>query len=605
MKISIDAFTGAAPKLSPTMLPNSSAQVASNVKLISGSLKPVNTPKLASSSIIANATSVYMLGAAGAGVPLSWVNDVDVAASPVSDSEYRIYYTGDGGPKKSSAALAGAPTGGPVISYDLGVAAPDAITGTPSAVVSAGGSVPAGTYVYVYTYETLFGGALREESAPSQAVTVTVTAGNQTVTLSGLDAPTSLTNNPFSRKKIYRSTGTTLQLVGWTTNFTDTTFVDSFSAAAISKDALATDGWIPPPTDLQGISTLPSSVLVGFRGNEVWFSEPGFPHAWPAKYMQAFDTPIVGLKTFGNNVVLGTQSFPYSGGGVHPDSFTFQKLPMLEPCLAKRSMASDEFGVLYASANGLVAVGNDFTGVVSANFIARDTFAIYAPDTFTACVYERRYYGFYSSLAYGSGAWVYARNESSPVSNLTMSARAVLIDQKTAKMLLVDAGDGKLYQFDPIDTLPYTYTWKSKLFQAPSAMNLGCFRINGQEDSISDTAWAAYVSGINATITAANASAYAAGNLLSALGSTEIGAPAVLGGIGGSTLAPLIGVVSPTVGVTVFAGRNPVLSGNYALNTTYRLPAGFRALGWEVSITGQREVRGIIMATSPQELNNG
>lgn len=599
MKIQVASFSGLAPKISPSLLPNAGGQVAKNVKLISGSLKPINTPSKLFSGLVSGTKSAYLLGAPGTAIPLSWAVDTDVAPSPIADAEYRIYTTDGSTPKKTTLAMAtaaGAPYTGSW--YNLGVPGP---TSAPAAAVTAGANVPTGTYTYIYTYVTLFGTVLTEESAHSPPVIVTVTAGaNQAVALTGLANPASTTNYNFQYKRIYRTTGTAFQLVAQVAIAT-TSYTDNLAPTSILGDPLLTVGWLPPPADLQGITTLPNSSLVGFRNNEVWFSEPGFPHAWPVAYMQAMDTAIVGLGTFGNTVVVCTQAFPYAASGVHPDSFTFAKLPFLEPCLAKRSIASDEFGVLYASANGLVAVGNDANGVITAPFITRDNWADFDPATFTSAVFNRRYYGFYDSATKGAGGVVFARGDEAPFATLDRDVTAVVLDKKTARLLFVSKSDNYLYDYDTLGNLPESYTWKSKLFQSPRPINLGCFRIIGAEDSADDIALAQIVAALNAAITASNASLYALGNLQSELNAHGLNGMA----LNDSALKPLIPAVIKTIGVTVWAGKNIRLQGNFEFNRVYRLPSGYMTLGWEIGVMGQREVLAVEMAISPQELAGG
>jgi len=597
MKIRVDAFTGSMPRMASNLLPISAAQEAKNVKLWAGSLRSVNTPEQASIvALTANSQSFYMLGDPASEVPLSWSTDVDVAASPISDSEYRVYYTGDGLPKKTTLALAtsaSAPYPGSNWYY-LGVPAP---TATPSASTTTG-SVPAGTWVYCYTVVTQFGTTLLEESATSPTVTITL-SGTGGVALTGMTSP-STTGRNHVYKRIYRTTGTSFQLVAQIP-FANTTYTDTLSATGILGDALQTATWTPPPDDLQGICALPSGVLVGFRKNEIWFSEPGYPHAWPVAYMQALDTQIVGIKAFGNNVGVATQAFPYFGSGVHPDGFTFQKMPFLEPCLSKRSLAADEFGMLYASSNGIVSVGSDTSGLISSNAITRDEFLAFAPSTFSSCVYERRYYGFYNDATYGVGAFVFSRNDPGQVTVLTSPATGAAVDKSTARMLFIGSTDNKLYRFDPPTTVPYTYTWKSKLFEIPAAANFSCVRIVGKSTSAADASAQAAVDAANAAITTANASAYASGVPNSEIDAIEINAMA----INGSVLTPLIPSIEKTVGFSIWADGNLKLSGDFAQNVTYRLPAGFRATNWEFSVTGQREVLAVEIADSPQELAHG
>lgn len=598
MKISIDAFTGMAPKVGPHLLPVQAAQRAVNVKLLSGAIKPVNRPKLVSTGIAVGAKSVFMLGVAGSAVPVSWAVDVDVANSPVPDSEYRIYYTGDGAPKKTSALLCGSPIGGPNAWYNLGVPAPAA---APSAAATTG-SVPAGTYVYVFTYVTQFGATLLEESAPSNPVTITLGAAGG-VALTGLVDPVSSTNYNFVYKRIYRSTGTTLQLVAQIPVAT-TAYTDTLSATSILGDALGTAGWTPPPSDLKGITSLPSSVLVGFRGNEVWFSEPGFPHAWPFQYMQSLDSQIVGLKAFGNNIVIATQANPYAASGLHPSAFTLQKLPLLEPCLSKRSLVSDEFGALYASANGLVSITSDASGLASAQVLSRDTFAQFYPSTITAAVFERRYYGFYDSDSGGAGGFIFTREDAGPITTTDVRATAIHVDQSTAQLIFANKDDGHLYQYDPVDSSPFRFLWKSKVFILESAANLGCFRISGPELTRSDNDASAAINTLNEGIASTNNALYASGAL--AIGAVNsLVANEDANGINGSGMSPMIPYPLSTFDVVVSAGGVDVSYQTCVVNKLYRLPSGFRNIGWEIAISGQREVRGIDMAISPQELRNG
>lgn len=597
MKITIGRFAGIAPKITPAMLPDFAGQIASNLRLTSGSLRALNAPKLESTNIVAGAKSVYMLGNAGSAIPLSWAADVDVAASPVSDSEFRVYYTGDGLPKKTSLALASSGGGPyPTGAYLMGTPAP---TATPSLAATTG-SVPAATYVYVFTYVTQFGSVLLEESAPSPYATITLGATGG-VALTGLNGPTSTAGRNYVYKRIYRSTGGAYQMVAQIP-FANTSYTDTLAPTAIPGDVLATAEWSPPPDDLQGLVALPSGSMAGFRDNEVWFSEPGYPHAWPVKYMQTFDSKVVGIKAFGNNLAVTTVGYPYMGSGVHPESFTFQKLPFMEPCVSKRSMAADEFGTIYASANGFVSIGFDANGVISREYMTRDDFSKFAPDTMTGVIYERRYYGFYDSSIFGSGGVVFARNEEAPLGTLDFVATAATIESKTARMLYVDKFDNNLYHFSPLEALPLTYRWKSKLYYANAVTNLGCFRVRGREDSDADLIYQAQVDAQNATISSSNATVFSSGNLMSAVNESAFNE---IAGVNGSAMQPLIPAVSSKVGVTFWGGSNLLLSGDYALNQVHRLPAGMRYLGAEIAITGQREVLYVEMATSPQELRNG
>lgn len=596
MKISITAFGGTAPKIAPHQLPDSGAQVASNVRLTSGSLRALNTPAISTAPIVSAAKSIFSLGPSGGSFVMSWAADTDVARSPVADSEYRIYYTNGTAPKKTNLALASTGLGPyPAAEYNMGVATP---TATMVAAASAGTAFAAGTWVYVYTFVTQFGSVLLEESAPSPAVTITTTAGaNQAVALTGIASPAVTTGYNYVYKRIYRTQGTAFQLVAQIALAT-TSYTDNLSVTAILGDALPSADWLPPPADLQGLISMPSGTMAGFRNNEIWFSEPGFPHAWPGKYMQALDTNIVAIKAFGNNIAVATQTNPYIGSGVYPDSFTFTKIPRLEPCVSKRSMAGDEFGAMYASSNGLVSIGLDGDSVATATIMTRFEFANYAPSTMVGAVFEGRYYGFFTTGTY-SGGIVFSKSESTGVRTIELGATAVTIEPMSAQLYYVNYIDNRLYSFDPISGVPMTFTWRSKRFNAPAPVNFAYVQVLTKEDSVADIAFQAAVDAANLVILANNAVVFAAGTLHNALADyTALNGFA----LNGSDMQTQIPAVSQTISLYVYAGSDIKFAKEVIPNRVYTLPSGFKSLGWDIAVIGQREVSSIEMANTMAEM---
>jgi hypothetical protein len=487
----------------------------------------------------------------------------------------------------------------------MGVPAP---TAAATAAVAAGTAMPAPTtWLYCYTYVTKLGTALVEESAPSPSVTIITASGvNQAVALSGIADPPTLTGYNYIGKRIYRTTGTTFQLVNATLvsgvyvsiPIGTTTYTDNTAPTAIPGDALPSLGWLPPPADLKGLVSMPSGTMAGFRNNEIWFSEPGFPHAWPVRYMQALDAQIVAIKAFGNNLAVATKANPFVGSGVYPDSFTFTKIPRLEPCISKRSMAGDEHGAVYASNNGLISLGLDGDNIATSEILTRLEFDAYTPSSITGIVFENRYYGFYTTSGI-PGTLVYSAIEQAGMRTLSVSASAAIIEPESAKMLYVDAVANTLQTFDPVNTVPLTYTWKSKLFVMPFPTNFGYIKVSGKESTDAQIAYDASVAAANAVINASNAAAFLAGNLYSAMNEHAAMNEYELNG---STLTPLIPSVVSTVSLIVWAGSVQQFGGTIELNKVYTLPGGFKSLGWEIQVSGQREVLGIEMANSIKEL---
>lgn len=596
MKVRVHAFAGTAPRKSPHLLPESMAVAADNVRLTSGSLRALNSSAKSSAVITAGTKSIYSLGSNLASVLLSWAADVDVARAPISDSEYKIYYTDGTTPRKTNYSLAtsgGAPY--PSAWYHMGTPAPTAAATLAGATTTT--NLAAGTYSYVFTYVTQFGSTLLEESAPSPAQTVTLASPGQ-VTVTFPSNP-STTDRNYVKKRIYRGTSSTYVLVA-EVPFTDASFVDTLSASAIPGTALPSLGWLPPPSDLQGICALPSGVLVGFRSNEIWFCEPGYPHAWPVKYMQALDSTIVAIKAFGNNVAVATLQYPYLGTGLYPDGFTFTKLPLLEPCVSKRSMASDEDGAIYASRNGLVTINLNNAEIVTRDLCTRQEFAAYTPDSMLGIVFEGRYYGFYTTpgaTGSTSAAIVVGKGESIGLKTVGISASAATIEPFTNQCFYVGSSDNLVYSLDPVGTVPMTYVWESKRFELPAPTNFSCFQVLGAERTPADDAAAAATTAANAAIAAANVAVLASG-IQSELNSHELNGMS----LNGSLMQDPLPSYSTQVGVVVYAAGQAIYGGTVDTNKMYRLPGGFKAIGWRFRLTGQAEISGFEMATSANEL---
>ncbi len=136
----IAGFSGLVPRLAKQLLAPNQAQIATNCRLTSGDLRPINAPSLVFSPVIdGDIVSMFRMEKDGNEKWLAWDKDVDVARSPVAgDSSRRFYYTGDGEPRASDFDLASAgPASSPSASgcYVLGVFPPL----TPPTVTPAGG----------------------------------------------------------------------------------------------------------------------------------------------------------------------------------------------------------------------------------------------------------------------------------------------------------------------------------------------------------------------------------------------------------------------------------------------------------------------------------
>ncbi len=135
--VKLKGFLGTAPKVSPELLPDMSAQTAKNCKVTSGDLVPYPTPVVfANSGRTGTIKTLYGLRNPSTGAPvfLTWTNDVNIATPATdADEDQRFYYTGDGVPKVSTYDLATsgvAPYPSATGYYELGLPLPSAIPTT-------------------------------------------------------------------------------------------------------------------------------------------------------------------------------------------------------------------------------------------------------------------------------------------------------------------------------------------------------------------------------------------------------------------------------------------------------------------------------------------
>jgi hypothetical protein len=516
-----------------------------------------------------------------------------------------VYYTDGTAPKKTNWALATTSGTGtkpfPDTEYNMGVPAP---TTAPTLVKSGGSGTVHEDRVYVYTYISTFGSVL-EESAPSPAATVLAVEPDATVTVSAFaTAPTTAAGYNITAIRIYRSvtsaTSAVYLYVG-TVSVTPATgvasgsFADTVLAAALGA-SLPSLYFTPPPATLKGLIAMPNGILAGFTDNQVWFSEPYLPHAWPVAYMMTVGAPIVGLGVFGQTLVVCTTQTPYLITGSQPGAMSQEKVPLPEPCVAKKSITSDQFGVLYASPNGLVSIAPGTQDVISRQLFTRDEWQNYIPTSMVGVVYQNMYLAFYQ-VGSTKAALIIMRGDTPPLVNLDVAAQAVFVARSTASVYVVDPTDNKIYQLDADTVNNMFYEWQSKKFVLSEPTNFAVMKAQADWDAISSVA--AY-NAVVAEIVAANQAYWATGaTRFSTLNRTTLNGMR----LNGSVLEPI-----PTtqdvrnVQILLFANGVQVYSAGVTTQEPQRLPASEKDYLWEVKITGNVGLREFRMATSIAEL---
>ena len=549
----IDNFSGIVPRTGPTELEGNQAQIANNAKLTSRELRPwKNATLVYTPSGGASVQTIYKFQGPSGTTPiwLEWNYDVDVVPGPVADlTEFRLYYTSSGfSPKKTNWSLASSNNAGtapyPNAQYEMGVPAP---TGAPTVTHTGAGSAPTEDRAYIYTYVTTFG-SVSEESAPSPATNITVNSTGDSVTISGFSSPPAGNYN-FQYKRIYRS------IIGATTAsyvlvaeipIATSSYTDTKTAAQLGS-SLTSLYFTPPPSTLQGIVAMPNGMLAGFTGNQIWFCEPYLPHAWPSPYMLTTEYPIVGLGVFNNSLFVGTTRNPYMITGSSPSSMAQEKLPMVQPCVSKKSIVSDQYGVLYASPNGLASVAPGTQEVISNALYTRDEWQALNPSTMIGAVYNNMYFGFYQATGGSRSSIIILRGDNPPLATFDSNAKAKYVESTTGIVYYLSATDNKIYSLDSSTTGNTVFQWKSKKFLQPKPLTFASLQLHAD-----------YV------YMAANAGSY--------------------------------------VTVNLYAEGTLVFSSNITSDQPVRLPAMTRSYYWEIELLGNVPVRRVAIATSVAEI---
>ena len=483
--LQINKFSGVAPRVSPNKLAPEMAQVATNVRLLGGTLASWKQPITVLPNVpVGSKTSIYRYSqnlTSDTQYWFTWAEDVDVVKSAIAgDTTERTYFTGasmGAHMTESTLALTGGTTY-PVKSYPLGIPAPTAV---PVATAQVQGDTPSyvETRFYVYTFVSYLG-----EEGPPSAVSnqLDVYTVGATTRLSGLQTtPPAGYQGYLSAKRIYRtlvgSAATEFQLVD-EIPLSQATFDDNKPGTSLGE-VIPTTTWTPPPAGAFGITQMANGITLLFKGYDIYPSEAYVPYAYPVGYQQSVDYPIVGGKAIGTSAVILTTGQPYLLTGSDPSAMSLVKLESPQACVSKRSIAAADGGVLYASPDGLIFV--TVTGQVTnvtAQLFTRDEWQALVPSSINGYFHDGRYYGFYNTgtvrrgfifdPAQGAGAFVFTDlYATAGYSDLLQDA------------LYLQVG-GNIVKWNT-DAARMSYTWRSAIFELPSPINPACAQVTAKQ----------------------------------------------------------------------------------------------------------------------------
>lgn len=343
-----------------------------------------------------------------------------------------------------------------------------------------------------------------------------------------------------------------------------------------------------PASTMQGIKAIHNSMMVGFFGNTVCFSEPGQPHAYPIKYRQTLDSEIVAVENVGQTIVVLTKRNPWVVQGTTPAAMSKTRMDYTLTCTSKRAVINMGYGLVFPTPGGLAvysaASGGDLLTKAVHDW---DTWRVKVdPSTMIAKQYNGRYIA-----TSDKGSFLFERYDQigGHLVELSQAFTAGYYDQFAAIFYYVDGQ--KIYQWDdPVQ--PYMQLdWKSKTMVVKAPTNLGCAKVDADYQlTESDIAQIE----ANNAILAANSAAIATGKLYGSFASAPFGAPNTQA-LAGSAIRP-VAEIGAGLGFELYVDRRLVLQRSVYDAKPFRLPTGYRSDTYEVRVYGPHVVRSIHLA---------
>ncbi|MGR5115034.1 hypothetical protein [Photobacterium damselae] len=474
MLINIPVMRGMVPRLKPHLLQDSMATIAHDCHFENGIISPLRTDSYLQSLPIRPKTLFKYTDEHW----FLWRSDVDAIHNPMAQDKWqRVYFTGEGKPKVTAQDIAIGVVS-PASSYDLGVPSPSSPPAINRVDSSTGVEPPAGQAAvlddedryYIQTFVTRFGEE-GKPSLPSSAVFIEKPGSTVHITLS---RPESNTHN-ITHTRLYRSvtstTGAEYMLVA-ELPISQGTYADR--AKELNSPILETWDFDLPDGNMQGLCVMANGICAGFAGNEVMFSQAYLPYAWPKGYRGTTDHDIVAIAPIGTSLVVVTKGYPYLFSGVTPSAINGEKIGSEQSCVSKDSVAVVNGTVLYASPDGIIAVGADGAINITDQLITREQWQEYKPETLRAWANE----GLYVAL-FDGGAFVF-----DPVSQdfrtLSSDWDCAYVDLERDTLFIVNGDRLSIWQGGQAYR---EATWKSKVFTLHTDGLLSCARVIADEPS--------------------------------------------------------------------------------------------------------------------------
>jgi hypothetical protein len=541
--IRITRFAGLLPTANPKELANDHAQVAHNCLLWDGWLHPMpqwkpiinlsNTPAGLFKNPTANSLAVVAGQPLGFSADYFFANAVYNIGEPFNSNVLTGIYTRDSFSRYLGHYMPGGTTSHPKFAY-LGVPAPTVLDHTFSPPVRS----PKGIYPIARTYAITFS-SMNQEGPPTvfeqigiygnlyegdgifleghldsvQIQQYGITAINLYRTIPGFDTGEEL-GNPVETG-FHRVDTLGIDPSG---HFS---FYDSSDSTNIPGDLLISDQWIPPTINpnrspiFYGQSEGGWNVLVrydnpsGVFGDPptapcaIQFSERYMSHAWPMQNTISIPEIITSAAIYYDDIFIGTRNTAYhirvevgDGEVLNTQVRRFAN----EFACVPNTMVATNFGAMYASVDGLIALTSDEDRVTSKSVaspgddlivpfpIFNSFIGLKLSDAKHAAWWNGNYFGFVNNGNSQINGYVF--NQPSPSNQEFPLGQLITIDTPHGNFIdSITTGSGLFIAFDNIiytlplpgygyDSSPLApYTWLSKRYVMPGLTTFAGMKI--------------------------------------------------------------------------------------------------------------------------------
>jgi len=255
----------------------------------------------------------------------------------------------------------------------------------------------------------------------------------------------------------------------------DDTLTDALLAL---RPQLETTDFYMPPANMHSLIELPNGVLVGISDNQIVFSEPYQPHAYPTRYRKTANYPGVSLGNVGTMVVMTTTARHYVCNGVDPSVVTLdESRGRAYPCISKRGTVSTDQGVVWPTHDGLAIQTTSGSLLFTEGIFEFEEWQALNPSGLFAAFHSGRYMACFKRV--GSEVQemlILDPSEKAFVTTAGVQASGLYGDLQTGQLYILLGSRVRQWDSDTVARL--TADWQSKDYVLPFPMNLGAAKLD-------------------------------------------------------------------------------------------------------------------------------